>query len=427
MKVFNKILIASSMVVTLGAAISCNNKQNNSGGVPYTYFSLESMELGDKFTVGFKYRGSDDIKVYWGIESTTPSKETSHTFECTDYHYLPVVRIEGNVSSIWFTDEEGKLIEKDNNQITTILFSNTITSIPKTACYGLTRLSTIFIPKSVKQVGVNAFFGPAFRYVFCAANGRPSGWDKNWATTSFVTEIVVWGVNYYIMNDNTAYVTYTLNQVNEAYYCGHLLPPNEEIQELEIPETVDINKVKYNVTSLLSVGAIYYTIEKITIHNNIKYIAPDAIAGCNKLTSVVFDGDFENLFLGEEIFSGCASLKSVVLPESIISLPRYLFEYCASLESVTIPSTVKWLDDEVFYECSANVDTLRIDVTGYKDADEIAQCYISPFDLSSPNHITFVYDNARVSVSDFVDKNWPDEGEQVFGPDIHWEGSSKVI
>ena len=154
MKLLDKLLMAVTMVVTLSTTFSCNNKQNTkSGGVPYTYFMVGTMGESDECTVGFKYKGSDDIKVYWDIYSETYSKETSHTFkrEAREDIPTPIVKIEGDISSIWFTDEEGKPIEKDNDKIGTILFSNTITSIPKMACYSLIHLKTIFIPIIIQQ------------------------------------------------------------------------------------------------------------------------------------------------------------------------------------------------------------------------------------------------------------------------------------
>lgn len=421
MKTLNKLLIASTMVVTLGAT-SCNNNQNTkSGGVPYTYFALRPMSGSDEYTVGFKYEGSKDIKVYWGIESTTPSQETSHTFKINNSKsYLPVVKIEGNVSSIWFTDEKGQSIEKDNNKITTILFSNTITSIPKYACYSLPRLSTVFIPNSVKTVGEYAFLAPAFKYAFCAPKSRPSGWDVNWGSTPFISECVVWGVNYHLVNDNLAYLTYSHNNVNEAYYCGYLYPPKTEIKKLTIPKTVDINKVKYKVATLLGVGAIASTIESITIKNNITYVGPEALSDCTKLATVNFSGDFDRLAFDDGVFSQCTSLTDIVLPEGLINLSYELFSNCEKLASVKIPNTVKWLDDEVFRNSSAGVENLAINLTSYQSAKEIATCYESPFDWSKAEKVTFTYDNAKVNYYDFMSRNWPEDGYCERGPSVQW-------
>lgn len=417
MKVFNKLLIASTMVVTLGATISCgNNKQSKviKGGVPYTYFALTSLSGSDQYTVGFKYEGSKDIKVYWGIESTTPSQETSHTFKINNSKsYSPIVKIEGDVSSIWFADENGKSIEKDNDQITTILFSNTITSIPKYACSSLSRLKTVFIPNSVTKVGEYAFLAPIFQYAFCAWNSCPKGWDKNWGTIQLVDEFITWGVNYQILEDDFVYLTYTLNDVNEAYYCG---PLYTEEKSLTIPSEITIEGTKFKVTAIVGVG-FFTDLETIEIPNNIKYIGYGAFAGCTNLKTVTFKGQFDKLAFGEEVFAKCTSLTEFVIPEGTITLSRGLFEGCNQLTKITIPSSVKWIEDETFCYCGDG-NELNVNVTSYTDPIKIARCQYSPFDYASVDKVIFTYSEG-VSVDAFKNKGWP-VGEQDFGPQVEW-------
>ena len=50
-------------------------------------------------------------------------------------------------------------------------------------------------------------------------------------------------------------------------------------------------------------------------------------------------------------FKFCFSLKSVTIPDSVISIGRYAFIHCSSLTSVTIPSSVTIIGDEAFAYC----------------------------------------------------------------------------
>ena len=50
-------------------------------------------------------------------------------------------------------------------------------------------------------------------------------------------------------------------------------------------------------------------------------------------------------------FKFCFSLKSVTIPDSVISIGRYAFLHCSSLTSVTIPSSVTIIGDEAFAYC----------------------------------------------------------------------------
>ena len=67
MNTIKKLLIASTMGVTLSAITSCNNKKDTkefSAGLPYTLVrTREWLEEGDELTLGFDYTGKN-MKVY---------------------------------------------------------------------------------------------------------------------------------------------------------------------------------------------------------------------------------------------------------------------------------------------------------------------------------------------------------------------------
>ena len=55
--------------------------------------------------------------------------------------------------------------------------------------------------------------------------------------------------------------------------------------------------------------------------------------------------------LGERFFEGCAALRSIDIPESMVILGRRCFEGCASLSSVSIPASVTVLGNDCFMNC----------------------------------------------------------------------------
>lgn len=57
--------------------------------------------------------------------------------------------------------------------------------------------------------------------------------------------------------------------------------------------------------------------------------------------------------LGERFFEGCAALRSIDIPESIVTLGRRCFEGCTALTSVTLPTEVIYLESDCFNNCSA--------------------------------------------------------------------------
>ena len=63
--------------------------------------------------------------------------------------------------------------------------------------------------------------------------------------------------------------------------------------------------------------------------------------------------------IGEYAFSGCSSLNSIVLGESVTSIDNYAFRDCVSLSSINIGNKVKSIGIGAFYGCS-NLTTLFI-------------------------------------------------------------------
>jgi hypothetical protein len=57
--------------------------------------------------------------------------------------------------------------------------------------------------------------------------------------------------------------------------------------------------------------------------------------------------------IGKYAFSGCESLASIVIPESITSIEWSTFNSCKSLTSITIPNSVTSIGNSAFYNCSS--------------------------------------------------------------------------
>ena len=67
-------------------------------------------------------------------------------------------------------------------------------------------------------------------------------------------------------------------------------------------------------------------------------------------------------------FSGCESLESITIPNSVTKIGNYAFIRCYSLQSFTIPNSVTSIGDEAFEQCeSLESVTIPNSVTSVRD------------------------------------------------------------
>ena len=108
------------------------------------------------------------------------------------------------------------------------------------------------------------------------------------------------------------------------------------------------------------------SLETIVISNNIEEIGENVFENCTNLSNVstpmkavsyIPKENLETVVItsGEivEGFSGCTSLESVTIPDSIISIGNAAFVDCDSLTSITLPNSVTSIGNYAFQGCSS--------------------------------------------------------------------------
>ena len=94
------------------------------------------------------------------------------------------------------------------------------------------------------------------------------------------------------------------------------------------------------------------SLKSVTIPNSVvRVIGRYAFGGCSSLTSVTISNSVT--IIGDGAFYRCTSLRGATIPNSVTVIGSSAFGYCSSLTSVTIPDSVTTIDDGAFGDCSS--------------------------------------------------------------------------
>ena len=224
-----------------------------------------------------------------------------------------------------------------------------VDSIGNRAFYGVTTLTAITIPATIKKIGL---------YAFQSCTGLES---VTFAEGCQVTEL--------------------------PDYC---FTGCTALAEISLPTALTAIPVQCfrNCTSLT----------EITLHEGLTDIGSYAFSGCTALTTVVIPSTVTTV----RGFSGCTALSSVTLYEGVTAIEDKAFNECTALASIDLPSTITSLSgfqgctalksveipaatdtiaDNAFYGCTKLSTVTMNDSTSYIGYNAFAQTAIKTIDL----------------------------------------------
>jgi hypothetical protein len=147
----------------------------------------------------------------------------------------------------------------------------------------------------------------------------------------------------------------------EAFYCC------SGLTSINIPNSVtSIGDCAFQATpwydnqpdGLVYAGLVVYSYKgtmpegtSITLHEGTKGIGDCAFAGINGLKSVNMPNSV--MSIGYEAFGFCSNLTNISIPNSVLSIGQAAFWDCSALTSIIIPNSVISIGNYAFANCSA--------------------------------------------------------------------------
>ncbi len=134
---------------------------------------------------------------------------------------------------------------------------------------------------------------------------------------------------------------------------GNIWPTDDKSKvsgEITIPDTV-------NGKTVTGIGREAFSwcasLTSIIIPDSVTNIGYNAFYSCSSLTSVTFAEDSQLNRIGWGAFKDCIALTSINIPSGVTSIGRVAFQNCSALTSINIPSSVTSIGEETFSNCTS--------------------------------------------------------------------------
>ena len=153
-------------------------------------------------------------------------------------------------------------------------------------------------------------------------------------------------------------------EASPLYYGADLYINDELVTDITVPKEIT------KIDSYMFSGCT--SIKNVIIHDGVKSIEYNAFKNCRSLTDITIPDSVTQI--GDYAFSQCTSLSKVNFTGNISSIGKGAFYYCNSLKSVSIPNNVSRIFEDTFRDCDLESIIIPDSVTKI-ETNAFDRCY----------------------------------------------------
>ena len=182
------------------------------------------------------------------------------------------------------------------------------------------------------------------------------------------------------LNSNNLDGTYTIPEYVKVV-------TDSRVHFYKAPKDVKILHIPPSVQAIYNLGPVRDSLEKITGMQNVRKIEEGLFRNFTSLTSVILPDSITSIPI--EAFQSCRSLASIIIPDSVRGIGHRAFRDCTSLASITIPDSVTYIGSLAFYGCDSLASITIPDSVRHIGTDAFIFC-TSLASITIPDSVTYI-------------------------------------